>query len=168
MEHKECECKCLCNKDIEVKVKRISKDIPLPKYSIEDDACMDLCILVNDDEAKINSGLAFIGPGETKIFDTGLVFVIPKGYDMKIYPRSSTGIKVGVRLCNSVGILDCGYLNTCKVALHNFSKKTITVEHLQRVAQFQVKPFPKMRIVEVDEVGTSERNLGGIGSTGII
>lgn len=157
---------CNCNKNIKVKIKRTDKNIPLPEYTSEGDGCMDIRIVLPRDEVVGGQVTkTSIAPNETKIFDTGLIFEIPDGHVMKIYPRSSTGIKLGIRLANGTGILDSKFRQTCKIALHNFSNSIVFVDHLQRIAQFQVVPFPKMIIEEVEEVTDTARGEG-LGSSG--
>ena len=48
---------------------------------------------------------------------TGLAIDIPPGYVGKIYPRSSI-YKRGLVLCNSVGIIDSGYLGEIKAMFY--------------------------------------------------
>ena len=58
-----------------------------PKYANETDACMDIKAKLNEDE------VLRIEPGETKLIYTGLKVKIPEGHVMRMYVRSSVGIK---------------------------------------------------------------------------
>ena len=155
---------------ITVKVKRVNKDVPLPEYSSEGDGCMDLRVALGKETYQgrsIQVAAESIRPDEIRVFDTGLIFEIPDNHVMKIYPRSSTGIKLNLRLANSTGILDSQFRQTCKIALHNFGDEPVLIEHLQRVAQFEVVPSPRMQMIEVEEVSETSRGEG-IGSSGVI
>jgi len=149
-----------------VNVKKTREDAIIPSYVNYGDACMDLRIMLpydNFEGCQINK--VSIAPHEIKIFDTCLIFELPPDHEMKIYPRSSTGIKEGLRLANGTGILDSKYRETCKIALQNMTDKIVFVEHQQRVAQFQIKPVPTMVMVEVNNVSETERGEG-LGSSG--
>ena len=66
-------------------IKRLSKEVVLPKYETEGSSGMDLSANV-DDEIIIN-------PGETSIIPTGLALSIPTGYEVQIRPRSGLAAK---------------------------------------------------------------------------
>ena len=134
----------------------------MPEYANDTDACMDL-------KVKVNSRLGqVITPNSTITIGTGIKVAIPEGYVMLVYPRSSTGFKLKCRLANTVGIIDAGYRDEIKLAIHNFGDYSVTLEDGQRVAQFMIIPRPKLNLVEVkdDENFRNGDRGGGIGSTG--
>ena len=50
-----------------------------------------------------------LAPGEEAIIPTSIRAEIAPGYVLKIYPRSSMGIKKGLFFLNTVGIIDGDY-----------------------------------------------------------
>lgn len=87
-----------------------------------------------------------------------------------LYPRSSTGLKTPLRLANSVGIIDSGYRGNCKAIFTNIFDNNFTIESGDRYTQLCPPnlSYPCL-IKEVDDIsllGTSERGIGGFGSTG--
>lgn len=141
--------------NVKVKVKRENKEAKIPKYGNVGDACADLPILED----------VCIKPNDTVVLDTGLIFEIPKRYELKVYIRSSIGIKKKIRLSNSTGVIDSQYRKSLKLGLHNYGKEEVVLKKGERVAQFQVKPLPEMVFVEVDEVSETDRGEG-LGSSG--
>lgn len=107
-----------------------------------------------------------IAPQEVKVINTYIRAYMEKDEYLAIFIRSSMGIKKGLRLVNSVGIIDSDYYNNpdngghIRIALKNESDKTITLETGERVAQ---GIFMKFLIADDDDV-TNVRT-GGIGST---
>ena len=134
-----------------------------PKYANETDACMDI-------KAKLNEGEPlYIKPGETKIINTGLKVKIPEGHIMRMYVRSSVGIKKKCFLANGTGIIDAGYRDEIMVALTNHSNDTTAkFEDGDRIAQFEISAIPHIttHLVCDDEEFRSGDRGGGIGSTG--
>ena len=63
-----------------VLIKRLSKEVSLPKYETSGSSGMDLAANVETD---IN-----IKPGMTAVIPTGLALAIPKGFEVQIRPRS--------------------------------------------------------------------------------
>ena len=102
-----------------------------------------------------------INPNETHIFDTGVRAYMQEDEVLKIYIRSSLGIKHHVRLCNDTGIIDSDFELPIKIALHNYGEDIVTINNGDRVAQ---GIFTKYLTIDNDNVTTSR--IGGIGSTG--
>jgi len=154
---------CECKNEIKVKIKREDKRAILPEYAHNGDACMDLRVLVG--EYGIGQIMPLL-PKKSFIFDTGLKFDIPEGHVMKIFPRSGLGIKHKVVLSNLTAIIDENFKQTVKISLTNNGDEVFYVNHNDRVAQFQIVPYPKMIIEEVDEIEDTGRGEG-IGSSGV-
>ena len=147
-------------KEEQMKIKIVAEDKYMPKYANETDACMDL-------KAKLDEPI-LIEPGETKVIPSGVQVAIPEGYVMKMYVRSSTGIKKQLCLANGTGIIDSGYRDEIKMALHNFGTGITRIEDGDRVCQFVIIPFPKIELEKTtdnDDFRNGDRG-GGIGSTG--
>ena len=52
------------------------------------------------------------------------------------------------------------------MALHNDSKEAQTIHHRDRIAQIVISPYLSVELNEVDELNSTERGIGGFGSTG--
>ena len=130
----------------------------MPKYANSTDACLDLKV----------KGNKIITPGSTVTFGTGIKVKIPEDFVMLVYPRSSTGMKLHCSLANGTGIIDTGYRDEIKVALHNFGDYSVEIEDGQRVCQFMIipRPYVSLRLVNDDEKFREGDRGGGIGSTG--
>lgn len=91
----------------------------------------------------------------------------PCGY--YLFARSSTGTRTPLRLANSVGIIDAGYRGNCISILDNIYGETYDIKSGDRLVQLcapnMTYPF-KVEIVSESELGVTERNDGGFGSTG--
>ena len=83
-----------------------------------------------------------------------------------VFPRSSLGIKHGVVLANTVGIIDSDYYSNpdndgnIGIALHNTGSETVYLNKGDRVAQGIRLPY-----MTFAEEKPTEQRTGGIGST---
>ncbi|MGL4753634.1 MAG: dUTP diphosphatase [Aeromonadaceae bacterium] len=145
---------------IKLKVKRMTETAKLPTYAHDGDACFDI---YSDGVSVRRHGHLVASPHETH--STGLSFDIPKGYAMMVYSRSGMGFNNDVRLANCVGVIDSGYKGELKVKL-TCDGDAIRYEKGDRIAQAMLIPVPVVEIVEVDDIGDSERGVGGLGSSG--
>jgi dUTP pyrophosphatase len=84
-----------------------------------------------------------------------------------VCPRSGLAVRHGLTVLNGPGIVDAGYRGEVKVPLHNTDlHEEITVRPGDRIAQLVVVPFLAPRVVEVADLGTTQRAEGGFGSSG--
>lgn len=159
---------------MEIKIKRLTPTALIPTKAHVSDACFDLYLDAPDAlyhewnggvEIKAARGIK-IRPHETVMLHTGIATEIPFGYYMAIYARSGLSCKQGLRLANSVGIVDCQYRDEIKVALYNDSNETRIVHHGDRIAQCMIAPVLATNFVEVDELSDDSRG-GGFGSSGV-
>lgn len=104
----------------------------------------------------------------TVMVRTGLVIAVPEGHMLLLAPRSSTWNKWGVRLGNTVGVVDhdyCGATDEVLLALWNpdrYHPRVIPAH--TRIAQGLLIPvLSNVQFTESDEMGESR---GGWGSTG--
>ena len=144
---------------IEVLIKRLSKDVALPKYETEGSSGLDLAANI-DKEIKIL-------PGKSEIISTGLAVAIPKNFEIQIRPRSGLAAKSQISVLNTPGTIDADYRGELKVILINLSDKVFVVEKGLRIAQMVLCPVVKATLKEVTELEDTERGSGGFGSTGI-
>ena len=140
-------------------IKKLSKNISLPKYETEGSSGMDLT-------ANIDKPIE-IKPGKSVIIPTGLALSIPKNYEIQIRPRSGLAAKNQISVLNTPGTIDADYRGELKVILINLSDKIFKIEKGLRVAQMVLCPVIKAVLKEVDELEETKRGSGGFGSTGI-
>lgn len=140
---------------------RTERELEVPTYANETDACMDLKASIGENSTIV------IEPGETKVIGSGLRCVIPEEHVMLMFVRSSTGIKKNLCLANGTGIIDAGYRDEIKMALHNFGNTPVVIADGERVCQFMVIPRPKLSLLAATDEELAKGNRGGgIGSTG--
>jgi len=140
-----------------LKFRRIHPDASLPSYAHEGDAGMDVRS-VEDVE---------IAPGSRALVHTGLVMMLPPGWEAQVRPRSGLALKHGVTVLNTPGTIDAGYRGEVGVILANFGEGPFKVAKGDKVAQIVVAPVARAEIVESAEVDETERGAGGFGSTGV-
>ncbi len=143
----------------EILIKRLSKDVALPKYETKGSSGLDLAANT-DKQIKIL-------PGKSEIISTGLAVAIPKNFEIQIRPRSGLAAKSQISVLNTPGTIDADYRGELKVILINLSDKVFVVEKGLRIAQMVLCPVVKAKLKEVTELENTERGSGGFGSTGI-
>ena len=143
----------------EILIKRLSKDIILPKYETSGSSGLDL-------SANIKTPVK-IEPGKTTIIPTGVSVSIPKNFEIQIRPRSGLAAKNQISVLNTPGTIDADYRGEIRVILINLSKETFVVENGARIAQMVVCPVIKAKLKEVDSLDNTSRGSGGFGSTGM-
>ena len=139
-------------------IKRLSKQVSLPKYETSGSSGMDLAANI---DTNIN-----IDPGKSAIIPTGLALSIPKGFEVQIRPRSGLAAKQKISGLNTPGTIDADYRGEIKVILINLGEEPFKVEKGLRVAQMVVCPIVQAQLKEVDDLSETERGKGGFGSTG--
>ena len=139
-------------------IKRLSKQVSLPKYETSGSSGMDLAANI---DTNIN-----IDPGKSAIIPTGLALSIPKGFEVQIRPRSGLAAKQKISVLNTPGTIDPDYRGEIKVILINLGHEPFRVEKGLRIAQMVVCPIVQAQLKEVDDLSETERGKGGFGSTG--
>lgn len=143
---------------VEVPVRRLDADLPLPAYARPGDAGLDLRA-AEDVELEAAGGRALVS--------TGLAVAIPDGFAGFVQPRSGLARNHGVTCLNTPGLIDSGYRGELMVLLVNTDPaEPFVVRRGQRIAQLVIQPVAEASLVEVDELPPSERGSGGFGSTG--
>ena len=143
----------------EILIKRLSKEVPLPKYETDGSSGLDLA-------AYIDKNIE-IEPGKSKVIPTGLAVAIPKDFEIQIRPRSGLAAKNQISVLNTPGTIDADYRGEIKVILINLSNKIFIVENGLRIAQMVLCPVVKAKLKEVDTLENTIRGSGGFGSTGV-
>ena len=140
-----------------LRFRRIHPDAALPSYAHEGDAGMDVRSI---EELEL-------APGARALVHTGLVMMLPPGWEAQVRPRSGLALKHGVTVLNTPGTIDAGYRGEVGVILANFGDRPFKVSKGDKVAQVVVAPVTRAEIVETSELDETERGAGGFGSTGV-
>ena len=139
-------------------------------------------ILIPDDNYDLNNTSILLDTeiicSMTTINDTNLSYYL--------YPRSSI-IKTPLRLANSVGIIDSGYRGNIKVCFDIIKKKELNLydidvknniikepdfkivkySRLVQICSPTLKPLIVRMTNNLEDLGLTDRGIGGFGSTGI-
>ena len=145
-----------------IKVKKLNDKAKLPTRGSDQAAGYDLYSCFPDDWGE----RLVIQPNETVKINTGLSMELPEGYFGAIFARSGLAIKQGLRLQNSVAVIDSDYRGEYIVALHNDSDFEQRIYDGDRIAQLVLLPYQQMEFKEVEELSDTDRGSGGFGSTG--
>ncbi len=131
----------------------------LPTYATAGSAGLDL-------RACLDEPLT-LQPGDTALVPTGLaIHLSHAGYAALILPRSGLGHKHGIVLGNLVGLIDSDYQGQLMISTWNRGKTAFTLDPFERLAQLVIVPIVQAQFNLVDDFATSERGIGGFGSTG--
>lgn len=143
--------------DVEVRVRRLDPDVPLPSYAHDGDAGADLVTTTD----------LVLEPGERALVPTGLSLALPRGYVGLVHPRSGLAIRAGLSIVNAPGTVDAGYRGEIKVALVNLDPRDpVVLRRGDRIAQLVVQRVERASFVEAEVLPDSARGDGGHGSTG--
>ena len=143
-------------KKLGVKLKILNPDAIIPKYQTEEAAGFDL----HSVEEKT------VKAGEREVIKTGLAVALPKGYELQVRPRSGLALKNGITVLNTPGTVDSDYRGELMVILFNTSKEDFAVKKGERIAQAIIKEILQADFAVVEELDSTERGVGGFGSTG--
>ena len=131
----------------------------MPQYAVQDSSGVDLHALL---EAPI-----VVHVGQRVLVPTGISLSIPEGYEAQIRSRSGLALKHGITVLNSPGTIDAGYRGEIKVLLINLGQEPFTIEPNMRMAQCVFAPVCQAEFQMVEDLGLSDRQEGGFGSTGV-
>ena len=142
---------------VEISIKRLDPDLPLPSYAHPGDAGADLHSAVE----------VTLGPGERTLVPTGIAMALPEGYVGLVHPRSGLAARHGISIVNAPGTIDAGYRGEVQVCLVNTdTTEPFTVRRGDRIAQLVVQRVETAVFVEAADLDASARGAGGYGSTG--
>lgn len=147
--------------NINVKIK-LSRGMAAPEYATEGSAAVDLRAALEEGEA------VTLLPGERYRFPTG-VAISPERQDVVavIAGRSGHGLKNGVTMANSIGVIDSDYRGEISVVLINHGSEPFTVRRGDRIAQMMFMPVYTAAFLPVEELDETARGAGGFGHTGV-
>ena len=84
-----------------------------------------------------------------------------------MYSRSSTPIKYGLILANSVGIIDCGYRGPLMASFYNTRSIPVEIKQGTRLVQICMPNLSyDFSVKLVESLDETKRGEGGFGSTG--
>lgn len=142
---------------VDVLVRRLDPELPLPSYAHAGDAGADLVARMDVE----------LPPGERVVVPTGIAIALPNGYAAFVHPRSGLGAKFGLTIVNAPGTVDAGYRGEIKVTLLNTDRRaTVRLRRGDRIAQMVVQRVEQAVFHEVTELPGSARGDAGFGSTG--
>jgi dUTP pyrophosphatase len=107
-----------------------------------------------------------LGPGERRLFSTGIAIAVPEGYECQLRPRSGLALRHGVTLPNTPATIDSDYRGELMVALVNLGAEPFAVARGMRIAQMVVARVERVTFEEVEQLPATGRGDGGFGSTG--
>ena len=134
--------------------------IPLPSYATDGSAAIDLRACLKEQIG--------IQPGETVLVGSGIAINIKDPNIVGIIvPRSGLGIKKGIVLANTMGVIDSDYQGEIKIGLFNRSQHRYLVKPGERICQMLFMPVIKATLKLVQEFSNATlRGGGGLGHTG--
>lgn len=143
---------------IEVPLKPLDPDLPMPECAYTGDAGVDLRSAED----------LVLQPFERALVPCGFSLAIPEGYAGFVLPRSGLAAKHGISIVNAPGLIDSGYRGELKVILVNLDpKEPFSVKRGDRIAQLVIMSVPAAQFHQVAELPDSERGEGGFGSSGV-
>jgi dUTP pyrophosphatase len=150
---------------VAIKFKRLTPTAILPTRATEGAACFDLYA----DETHALDDMR-----TRRTVRTGIAVELPPGHVGLICSRSGLAAKEGIFVVNSPGVIDEDYRGELMVILGRLPytpqwphPDLFMIERGMRVAQLMVHPIPQLEVVEVEDLSTTVRGEGGLGSTGV-
>src|ERR1700722_7520117 len=115
---------------VDVLIKRLDPELPLPARSHPGDAGADLVAAVDVE----------LAPGQRAVVPTGVAIALPDGYAAFVHPRSGLAARHGVTIVNAPGTVDAGYRGEIRVTLLNTdADHRVTFRRGDRIAQLVVQ-----------------------------
>ena len=123
------------------------------------------CVLSYDEDGTINK--VIVCPGGRALIPTGLHMSIPEGYMLAVVTRSGIGLKNGITMANSYGVIDADYRGDIGLIVQNNGFEPFTVETGDRVGQGLLYKVEQADFELVESLGETERGEGGYGHSGV-
>jgi dUTP pyrophosphatase len=142
---------------VDVLIKRLDPELPLPARSHPGDAGVDLMAAADVE----------LAPGARAVVPTGVAIALPDGYAAFVHPRSGLAARHGVTIVNAPGTVDAGYRGEIRVTLLNTDPaQAVSFSRGDRIAQLVIQRVAAPVFHEVDSLPGSARGEAGFGSTG--
>jgi len=129
----------------------------LPKYESSGAAGLDI-------RAYLENPI-YLQSNEISIIPTGIFIELPYGYKLDVRPRS--GLAAKEYKIAILGTVDCDYRGEVGIILKNDSDKVCEIKNGDRIAQLVITQVNQILWKEVTELGITERNTKGFGSSGV-
>lgn len=143
---------------VNIEFKLLHELAQAPKYAHDGDAGADL-VCIED---------VTLAPGERSLVSTGVAIALPAGYVGLVHPRSGLATKHGIGIVNTPGTIDSGYRGEIKICLINLDpSETVNLPAGSRIAQLVIQEVTTAQFIQVQDLGETERNDKGFGSTGV-
>lgn len=142
---------------MKIKIKKTHPNGKIPTYATDGSGAFDF---YSAEDVVVHENYA-------KAINLGVAMEVPDGHVLLLFPRSSIGKNTGLRMPNSVGVIDSDYRGTIHALYENVVWGNYLVQTGERIAQGIIVPIPKVEFEEVEELSTTERGEGGFGSTGV-
>lgn len=143
---------------VEIEIRRLGPDVPLPERGHPHDAGYDL---------RAREGVKLEAAGGRAAVPTGVAVAIPPGFAGFVQPRSGLALRHGITCLNTPGLIDAGFRDEIRVILVNLDPiETYEVRRDDRIAQLVVQRVETIAWRQVDRLADSPRGLDGFGSTG--
>lgn len=142
---------------VEINFQKLHPDAQVPSYAHIGDAGADVYSVAE----------VTLKPQDRAAIPTGLAVEIPIGYEIQVRPKSGLALKHGITVLNSPGTIDAGYRGEIQVIVINLGTEAYTFTKGQKIAQLVLKPVIQAHYIE-GKLGTSDRGIGGFGSTGLV
>jgi dUTP pyrophosphatase len=139
---------------MDLKIKKINKEVKTPSYAYGGDAGFDLYL----------PDAVTLKPSERRSIPLGISMEIPEGYVGLMFDKSSLSHRLGLKTFGNV--IDSGYRGEIHAGLINQSDKDQTLEAGQKIIQMLIMPVETVNIIEADELSGTERESGAFGSSG--
>ena len=146
-----------------MKVKlKLTRGMTAPEYATPGAAAVDLRAALEEGETLT------LAPGERALIPTGLA-ISPEteGVVAIVAGRSGLGVKKGVTLSNSIGVIDSDYRGEICVGIINHGDEPFTVARGDRIAQLFFLPVLHADFLVTETLDETERGAGGFGHTGV-
>lgn len=142
-----------------LKIKKLRDNAKIPLRATEGSAGMDLYACINE--------AVTVPPHEIRLIPTGIAIELESAnFAAYIFARSGLAIKRGIAPANCVGVIDSDYRGEVCVGLINQTGSEYTIQPDERIAQMVISPIVLPDIEVVEELGDTQRDVGGFGSTG--
>ncbi|MBI3590900.1 MAG: dUTP diphosphatase [Candidatus Melainabacteria bacterium] len=144
---------------VKVEFVKVHSKAQLPSYATEGAAGMDLTNVLDKP--------LILKPGERAKVPTGLIMVLPEGYEGQVRPRSGLAAKHGITLTNCVGTVDSDYRGEICCLMINLGNEPYTINPGERIAQLVISPIVQASTKFIEKIPEeTKRGAGGFGSTG--
>jgi len=139
---------------MQIKIKKLKKEVTTPKYAHPGDAGLDLFSLEDYD----------LKPGEIKTFFLGFALEFSKDYVAIVKDK---GGRANVDHLHTLGgVFDSSYRGEYNVCLANLGKKIFKIKKGQKLAQLLIMPVTKVDLKIDDNLSQTPRGEDRFGSTG--